>query len=398
MRSWIALGCLLVPLCACASDGGSDTTSNEGSSSGGDESGDTSDAGDTGSEDGDTGDDAGSDGSSESGEESYADPFELVPLDHAWVSSFEAEQTTDGSFDLGEGPFEKVTLIWELESPCFPFSEWDIPAIPSGHNWPAKCDAYDRNAWLKIDPPSADGDPPPFEALRAITPFGGPQREEADITDWANVHPGAHDIRGFVSTWTDGAGQVSGSEGGWWITARIEVVPGPAPREVLDVISIFDGTFGHEDEKLGATFTVPDGATEVRLDYVTSGHGGGEADADCIGHADEFCKREHKVFIDDQEVSTFTPWRDNCTELCTPQTHTWPSGSSFEYCEENPCGNMDSVRAPRANWCPGDAVPPIAGPITSIAPPGEHEFSFSVANVADGGSWPTSATIYIYGD
>ncbi|MFY0536724.1 hypothetical protein [Nannocystis pusilla] len=79
------------------------------------------------------------------------------------------------------------------------------------------------------DPGGDPGDPPGFELLRSITPFGGPAHLEADITDFANAHPGEHVLRSYINSWADGAGQVSGSAGGWHLSVRIDGEPGPAP-------------------------------------------------------------------------------------------------------------------------------------------------------------------------
>jgi hypothetical protein len=68
-----------------------------------------------------------------------------------------------------------------------------------------------------------------------------------------------------------------------------------------------------------------------------------------------------------------------------------PTGS---YCEQNPCGDILSVRAPRANWCPGSETPPLAygGTLST----GNHTFAFSISSIA--GQWRVSATVYAYGD
>ncbi|MCA9695581.1 MAG: peptide-N-glycosidase F-related protein [Nannocystaceae bacterium] len=341
----------------------------------------------------------------------YGDPFTLDLFAEAWLSSHTGTQNVWAGFDLGEGPYASVKLIADLESPCFPFDKWDDDPPPPGHNWPLDCDAFDRNFDFRVDlpetqcaapedvpcEPPADASPG-FELLRAITPFGGPMHLEEDITDWANAHPGLHTMRGHISTWTDGAGQVSGAEGGWWLSTRIEVVPGPAPRDVIDVIPLYLSTFGKDTPQPEIPFTVAEGATEVEFRYITSGHGGGAVGAGCIGPADEFCKRLHHVFFDGEQLSEFTPWRTDCTELCTIETHQWSMGGSIDYCAENPCGAVSSVRAPRANWCPGDYVYPFTGVVASLATPGEHTFGFFIDNVADGGSWPTSAVVYVYGD
>jgi hypothetical protein len=61
------------------------------------------------------------------------------------------------------------------------------------------------------------------------------------------------------------------------------------------------------------------------------------------------------------------------------------------YCLENPCGAMASVRAPRANWCPGSVTPPFNVEAAALASPGDHTFGFTVSHVTMGGTWRISA-------
>ncbi|HET6585498.1 MAG TPA: peptide-N-glycosidase F-related protein [Nannocystaceae bacterium] len=331
------------------------------------------------------------DGSESDSTGAPADPFTITVFDHTWLSSFEASQSADADIDFGEGPFASARLVVELESPCFPFSKWREDPPPPGHNWPAACDAFDRIANIVADP---DGDAPSFELLRTITPFGGPLTTEVDLTDWANGRPGAHVLRGFVSTWTDAAGQVSGAEGGWFLSARIEVEPGPAPRQVLAVLPLFHGDVNAENSAVSIPLELPEGTTSARIDYLVSGHGGGPVGADCIGPADEFCHREHTLHFDDTELGAFEPWRDDCVDLCTIVPDEW----QWDYCAENPCGAIASVQAPRANWCPGSPVAVTPIDLAALATPGAHVFAFEVAGIGEGGVWPTSVIAYAYGD
>lgn len=325
------------------------------------------------------------------------DPFEVVVLDRVWLSSFEASQFADAELDLGDGPFESVRMFVELESPCFPFEGWAELETPEGHNWPALCDAFDRIVNVVTNPEHEAG-PISFELMRGITPFGGPRIYENDLTDWAQVHPGVHTLRGFIATWTDGAGQVSGSQGGWFMTIRVEVDPGPAPRDVLAAIPAFHGDVNMDNASQVLDVELPEGTTSARIDYVVSGHGGGAVGADCIGPADEFCHRIHTLHWDDVELGSFDPWRSDCASFCTLMEHEWPDGSTFDYCAENPCGATSSVMAPRANWCPSAPVDPVAIDLAELGTAGAHTFSFAIDGIAEGGVWPVSAIVYAYGD
>jgi hypothetical protein len=105
---------------------------------------------------------------------------------------------------------------------------------------------------------------------------------------------------------------------------------------------------------------VPGGTTSSRLEFRATGHGGGMImpGSGCIGPAEEFCKRTFTFFADAQQIDELDAWRDNCADFCTV-THYAPF--NLDYCLENPCGAIQSVRASRANWCPGSVTPHSSG-------------------------------------
>lgn len=328
------------------------------------------------------------------------DPFSLTILDAAWISGENGWETQhqDVPFDLGPATFKKVTLVVDLESDCFPWEKWQQNPPPADQNWPASCDAFDRTMGFIADPAAAPDDPPGFELLRSITPFGGPAHLEVDVTDWANIHPGAHVLRSYINSWPDGQGKVSGSKGGWHLSVRVDVEPGPPPRDVLAAISLYQGEYTVDTPAPAVPFSLPDGVAAVELEYRVSGHGGASDNVgDCIGPAEEFCKRTHHVALDGATVSTFDAWRTDCGTLCTITDNPLPVGPA-KYCLENPCGLIASVQAARANWCPGDLVAPLRGPVhASLGPGPDHQFGFTIDDVVPGGSWTVSATLYAYG-
>lgn len=302
-------------------------------------------------------------------------------------------QQSSSDFDFGAGPFARATLVVDLDTSCFPFERWRENAPPAGQNFPADCDAFDRNFEFTLDEPQRPGDAPALELVRSITPFGGPLHYEVDVTDLANGRPGAHRLRTFISTYSDAAGQVTGSNGGWWVSARFELESGPAPRRVLAVLPLVNGTVGPEGRSAPeVAFEVPSGATGARLEYRVTGHGGGRGDARyCIGPAEEFCSRSHRLTLDGEDLSgELLPWREDCATLCT-----WVPRGTQGFCMQNPTGLRQSVEAPRANWCPGSVTPPFV--FERALAPGRHAFRYEIDQIASGGSWRTSATLYIFG-
>jgi hypothetical protein len=320
-------------------------------------------------------------------------------LDDARITSISGEpgfQHARGMIDLVDGPFEQVMLVVDLDTTCFPFESWEDNPPPAGENWPADCDAFDRNFEILLDEPENEGDAPALELVRAITPFGGPLHIEQDITDVANGLPGAHSLHVRITTWSDSAGIVSGSNGGWNVSARVEVTPGAAPRNVLAVVPVFNGSVTPDGEPASGAVDVPEGTTASRFEYRVTGHGGGDPGVGCIGPAEEFCQRSHVIFVDDVDVDFTGAWRDDCDTLCTVD-HYGDDVTGFDYCAENPTGNMDSVRAPRANWCPGSVTPPFEWDFDSLRVPGSHELRAEVSLILPGGSWRTSMTYFAYG-
>ncbi|RJO69432.1 MAG: hypothetical protein C4523_06335 [Myxococcales bacterium] len=323
----------------------------------------------------------------------------VVVFDRARIGSNPAGpnfQSLAADIDFSGGPFANVRLVVDLDTTCYPFSSWQGNPPPQGQNWPADCDAFDRNFEFTLDDPQTEGDPPALELVRAITPFGGPLHFEADITDAANGLPGAHRLRAFISTWSDASGQVTGSNGGWFVSAKLKLLPGPPPRQVLAVLPLYNGGYGASTGTLAVPFSLPEGATSARVEYRATGHGGAQGSPlFCIGPAEEFCRRRHEAAFDGGEAILLRPWRDDCTTLCTEAHYGSPTGG-FDYCLENPCGAMASVRAPRANWCPGSVTPPFFLDPPLVA--GEHELTLTIPDVAEGGSWRISLAAFIFGE
>lgn len=327
-----------------------------------------------------------------------AAPFELRPFAEVGIGSengagWEETGQAERDLDWGVGPFAAVTLRVDLASSCFPFEAWADHPPPVGQSWPASCDAFDRNFDVDlVDAATA------FNVAHAITPFGGPEHLELDLTDLANARPGAHRLRVRIESYSDPAGKVTGSNAGWTVSASVAVVPGPAPRAVLVASPLFALRLGPGDPPAVATFVVPAGARAGRIEYRASGHGQGARDAGCIGPADEFCTRRHLIRVDDVEVDTIEPHRDDCQSLCTVAHYGAPD-QGFDFCAENPCGAIASVRAPRANWCPGSMTPPeVWNGFTAFTVPGVHTFSTEIASIGQGGSWLVSATYFGYAD
>jgi hypothetical protein len=304
------------------------------------------------------------------------------------------DQHAQAKLDLGSGPFANVKLVVDLDTTCYPFERSANDPPPAGQLWPPKCDGFDRRFEVLLDPSAKAGDPPGIELVRAATPFGGPMHFEADITDVLNGLPGPHVLEAYIDTWPDRAGQITGSDGGWFVSATVVATPGKAPRDVLAVVPLyFDSQTMPDAGPLPVT--IPEGATKTRIEYRTTGHTlqfAGTIDRpSCNGPAEEFCQRTHTLSVDGKKLDEFSPYRTDCSKFCTLVALP---GTTRMYCKENPKGAIASVRAPRANWCPGDVSAPRL--IEAALAPGMHEVSWRVSSILAGGMWRTSAVLFAY--
>jgi hypothetical protein len=332
-----------------------------------------------------------------------APPYTQTLFDNARIGSDSSQsnfQNVTADVQLTGAPFANVNLVVDLTSACYPFSNWATDKPPAGQYWPADCDAFDRNFEMALlDPgnPTAPG----LELVRAITPFGGPEHIEQDVTDVFNyIGSGDRTFKITIPSYSDSKGQVSGSNGGWNVSAHLDVTPGPAPNNVLLVQSLIYTSIPAPQNGLVSAqpfslpFTLPPGTTSTTIEYRVTGHGGANDDTgECIGPADEFCQRTHTLSLDGQPLGKpLVPWRNDCNKLCTQVTNTAGYGPSGKYCQENPCGAIGSVDAPRANWCPGSETPPIT--FQPQLARGAHAFGFNISTIA--GQWRVSATVYAY--
>ncbi|MCA9448423.1 MAG: hypothetical protein KC931_14980 [Candidatus Omnitrophica bacterium] len=314
----------------------------------------------------------------------------LLLFDDTRISSLESDPNTRSAtaeFDLGTDSYQSASLAVDLDSTCFPFEERTDP--PEGEIWPADCDAFDRLFTFVID---GDGEEVGYEVARAVTPFGGPMHFEVDLTRLANALSGVHSITVFIATQSDSLGQVTGSAGGWNVTARLDLITGSPTKKVLAAAPLWNGIFRSDTPPPEISFTAPMGADEAFIEYRVTGHGAGiGTTGDCIGPADEFCMRKHLLFVDGGMIDEIVPYNPDGGS-CTLTEY-----EGFSYCLENPTGLPASVIAPRANWAPGEVTPPIVLTARELLVPGDHTFSFEIENVAAGGFWRVSAIYYALG-
>lgn len=239
---------------------------------------------------------------------------------------------------------------------------------------------------------------PPIELMRFITPFGighynsqvtvkGIRWEDSvtykqDVTDivtalsgevWVGVFIGCYDI------------------GGHNVSLKLKYhpeEPGIAQKKIwfkpiINTLNIMEAS-GQEYATLFGTDTlkvkvfVNDGVKNLKLRYISTGHGGWE-------HGDEFNKKMNEIFVDGKPVYKFIPWRDDCGmyRKYNPASGNFPNGiSSSDYS--------------RSGWCPGSTSVPVEIPLGELKP-GEHTFSVFIPMGKPEGSsfsaWNVSAVL-----
>lgn len=115
--------------------------------------------------------------------------------------------------------------------------------------------------------------------------------------------------------------------------------------------------------------TIPDGLKNIKLKFITTGHGD-----------DEFIPRVHKILVDGNEVFNLTPWRTDCASYRenNPASGNFPNG-------------MSSSDYSRSNWCPGMVVTPFEIKLNGLKA-GEHTFKVQIES-SDNSYWNVSGCL-----
>ena len=131
-------------------------------------------------------------------------------------------------------------------------------------------------------------------------------------------------------------------------------------------------------DSLEVTFEIPQKAKNIRLRYISTGHGGWD-------NGDEFNPKENVIFIDGERRFCHTPWRCDCAtyrEQSPVSGNFWNGVSSSDYS--------------RSGWCPGTATNPVFFELNDLNA-GLHTIRIAIPQGKDeGGSfshWMVSGAI-----
>lgn len=131
-------------------------------------------------------------------------------------------------------------------------------------------------------------------------------------------------------------------------------------------------------DTLSVAFEIPEGIKQLRLRYITTGHGG-------WGGGDEFNPKPNNIIIDDTIIYQYTPWREDCGRY-----REWnPVSGNF-------WNGLSSSDLSRSGWCPGTATQPTYFYLPELTP-GTHTIKIAIPQgQAEGGSfssWSVSGVL-----
>ena len=119
-------------------------------------------------------------------------------------------------------------------------------------------------------------------------------------------------------------------------------------------------------DSLEVEFEIPNGAKNVRLRYISTGHGGWD-------NGDEFNPKENAIYIDGVKQFTHTPWRCDCAtfrDQSPVSGNFWNGVSSSDYS--------------RSGWCPGTATNTVYFDLSGLKP-GKHTLRVAIPQGKDEG-------------
>ncbi len=230
---------------------------------------------------------------------------------------------------------------------------------------------------------------PPVELIRFITSFGtGHFGKDININglNWKDsivYRLDVSDIMKSIGSNSIYIGALIGNwdKGGHIVSLRLKYFDEPEyENRIKWIMPLFNTTSymemeGQQLPNLFKTDTltikaeVPAGIKNIKLRFVTTGHGN-----------DEFIPRNHKVILNGKEVFNLIPWRTDCASYRenNPASGNFPNG-------------MSSSDYSRSNWCPGMVVTPFEIKLEGIES-GINEFKVIIPS-GDNSYWNVSGCL-----
>ena len=179
-----------------------------------------------------------------------------------------------------------------------------------------------------------------------------------DISQLESLVTGTFYVGVWIDTWT--------AEG---YTVDVSLHYSGRARKQEKVIAILNTVYYANGQKIPdvfakstveSSFVLPKDAKNVKLHYISTGHGGHSG-------GDEFIQLRNTAKIDGNKVIDFIPWRDDCASFrrFNPSSGVWTrKDTAFAYTKERvreykPIEErLASSDLSRSNWCPGSQVFP----------------------------------------
>ncbi|MBO9618210.1 MAG: GLPGLI family protein [Niabella sp.] len=219
---------------------------------------------------------------------------------------------------------------------------------------------------------------PMIELMRFFTPFGIKQFNQNAIKgkQWQEAVPYRQDITDFIPLLNNKevyVGVFIGNydKGGHRITANITVHNGGPDQLRQHIVPLFNtlnamemagqeyGTMFNNENGVTVHFTLANSLKNVRLRYITTGHGG-------WGGGDEFVPKLNTILLDGKIVFSMIPWRQDCGtyRLYNPASGNFNNG-------------LSSSDLSRSNWCPGTVTNPFLIELGDLTA-GEHTIQVKI--------------------
>ena len=240
---------------------------------------------------------------------------------------------------------------------------------------------------------------PVIELLRFMTPFGvghfsknnDAHRRPVYIPKWAEEVIWETDISHlldvvdesfYVGVWID-TWTPEGYEVDLTFTYSNRPLRKVMVKPLVNTVSYVSGQnlpdFFPETD-LVQNFSFDKDVKNVRLHYITSGHGGHSG-------GDEFTKIKNDLWVDGDLVLDIIPWRDDCASYrrFNPTSGVWLRKDSASYIDfqekrykiKEIEERIASSDLSRSNWCPGSMVEPIEIDLGDLSA-GHHELKIDI--------------------
>ncbi|RZL35195.1 MAG: peptide-N-glycosidase, partial [Pedobacter sp.] len=120
-----------------------------------------------------------------------------------------------------------------------------------------------------------------------------------------------------------------------------KIIPLFNTLNVMEMAGQEYGTMFNSEKGLVVNFNLEKDLKNAKLRYITTGHGGWE-------NGDEFVPKSNTIFLNDQQVFNFIPWKTDCGSYRSYN----PASGNFE-------NGLSSSDYSRSNWCPATTTNPI---------------------------------------